>query len=45
MTHTAEFLIFGATGQQGGAVARTLRRAGRQSVLSYGIRMAKWPGR
>ncbi|WP_261278750.1 NmrA family NAD(P)-binding protein, partial [Serratia ficaria] len=30
MTHTAEFLIFGATGQQGGAVARTLRRAGRQ---------------
>lgn len=30
MTHTAEFLVFGATGQQGGAVARALRRAGRQ---------------
>ena len=26
MTHTAEFLVFGATGQQGGAVARALRR-------------------
>lgn len=30
MKHTAEFLVFGATGQQGGAVARALRRAGRQ---------------
>ncbi|MCS3409883.1 NmrA/HSCARG family protein [Serratia sp. AKBS12] len=30
MMQTAEFLVFGATGQQGGAVARALRGAGRQ---------------
>lgn len=30
MVQTAEFLVFGATGQQGGAVARALRAAGRQ---------------
>ena len=44
MTHTAEFLVFGATGQQGGAVARALRRDVK-SALSYGIRIAKWPER
>ncbi|MDI7864200.1 NmrA/HSCARG family protein [Rhizobiaceae bacterium n13] len=30
MDHTAEFLVFGATGQQGGAVARALKAKGRQ---------------
>lgn len=30
MTQTSEFLVFGATGQQGGAVAHALRVAGRQ---------------
>jgi uncharacterized protein YbjT (DUF2867 family) len=30
MQNTPEFLVFGATGQQGGAVARALRQAGRQ---------------
>lgn len=29
MDHTAEFLVFGATGQQGGAVARALNKRGR----------------
>ncbi|WP_031346328.1 NmrA/HSCARG family protein [Brucella intermedia] len=30
MDHTGEFLVFGATGQQGGAVARALKAKGRQ---------------
>ena len=30
MEHTAEFLVFGATGQQGGAVARVLKAKGRE---------------
>ena len=30
MNKTAEFLVFGATGQQGGAVARALRAQGRE---------------
>jgi uncharacterized protein YbjT (DUF2867 family) len=30
MDHTAEFLVFGATGQQGGAVARALNAKGRK---------------
>jgi uncharacterized protein YbjT (DUF2867 family) len=30
MLTTSEFLVFGATGQQGGAVARALRKAGRE---------------
>jgi nucleoside-diphosphate-sugar epimerase len=30
MNTTAEFLVFGATGQQGGAVARALRAQGRE---------------
>lgn len=30
MTNPPEFLVFGATGQQGGAVARALRAAGRE---------------
>jgi nucleoside-diphosphate-sugar epimerase len=41
MNKTAEFLVFGATGQQGGAVAIALRAQGREVRALYGIHIAK----